>query len=146
MIILWIASSLALVVRRVEVACKRASIAKTFGKYVPEDIGLSLIADHGTFKPQKRIATVMFADIEGFSLLAETIDSAELLLILDDYFEGLGTRFSADGGVLGQCQRDALIATLNVPVLNENHVSAALRAGMSIEEIMDRESSCDKKL
>ena len=105
-----------------------------------------MIADHGTFKPQKRIATVMFADIEGISLLAETIDSAELLLMLDDYFEGLGTRFSADGGVLEQFQRDALIATFNVPVSNENHVSVALRAGMSIEEIMDRESSRVKKL
>ena len=66
--------------------------------------------------------------------------------MLDDYFEGLGTRFSADGGVLGQFQGDALIATSSVHVSNENYVSAALRAGLSIEEIMDRETSRDKKL
>jgi adenylate cyclase len=119
---------------------------RDIGKYVSEDIGVRLIVDHRAFKLRKRIATVMFTGIEGFTLLAEDINSAGLLLMLDDYFEGLGTRFSADGGVLGQFQGDVLIATSNVPVSNENYVSSALRAGLSIEEIMDRETSRDKKL
>ena len=79
-------------------------------------------------------------------MLAETIDSAEMLLVFGGYFEAFGARISADGGVLGQFQGNVPIATFNVPVSNENHVSVALRAGMSIEEIMDRESSRVKKL
>jgi adenylate cyclase len=134
------------VVRQAEAERERASIAETFGKYVPEEIARGLIADHGAFKPQQRIATVMFTDIEGFTSLAETMDPAEVLLMLDDYFEALGTRISAEGGVVGQFQGDALIATFNVPVPNENHAAAALRAGLAIQEIMDRESFRGKKL
>jgi adenylate cyclase len=134
------------VVRQAEAERERASIAETFGKYVPEEIARGLIADHGAFKPQQRTATVMFTDIEGFTSLAETMDPAEVLLMLDDYFDALGARISAEGGVVGQFQGDALIATFNVPVPNENHAAAALRAGLAIQDAMARESFRGKTL
>ena len=42
--------------------------SRDIGKYVPEDIGVRLIVNHGAFKLRKRIATVMFIGIEGFTL------------------------------------------------------------------------------
>ncbi|MDG2286041.1 MAG: adenylate/guanylate cyclase domain-containing protein, partial [Alphaproteobacteria bacterium] len=134
------------VVRQAEAERERASIAKTFGKYVPEEIARGLIADHGAFKPQQRTATVMSTDIEGFTALAETMDPAEVLLMLDDYFDALGTVISAEGGVVGQFQGDALIATFNVPVPREDHAAAALRAGLAIQDVMERQSFRGKKL
>jgi adenylate cyclase len=56
--------------------------------------------------------------------------------MLDDYFEELGTRISAEGGVVGQFQGDALIATFNVPVPNPDHAAAALRAALAIQRGM----------
>lgn len=145
LIILSVAGLLALVawrarrvvVRQAEVERERASIAETFGKYVPEEIARGLIADQGAFTPEQRTATVMFTDIEGFTALAETMEPAEVLLMLDDYFEALGTRISAEGGVVGQFQGDALIATFNVPVPNRDHAAAALRAALAIQRAME---------
>jgi adenylate cyclase len=133
-------------ISQAEAERERASIAQTFGKYVPEEIARGLIADQGAFKPQQRIATVMFTDIEGFTSLAETMGPAEVLLMLDDYFEALGTRISAEGGVVGQFQGDALIATFNVPVPDENHAAAALRAALAIQDAMEHQSFRGKTL
>ncbi len=146
LIVLSVAGLLALVawrarrvvVRQAEAERERASIAETFGKYVPEEIARGLIAEQGAFKPEQRTATVMFTDIEGFTALAETMEPAEVLLTLDDYFEELGTRISAEGGVVGQFQGDALIATFNVPVPNPDHAAAALRAALAIQRGMGR--------
>lgn len=154
LIVLSVASLLALValrarrvvVRQAEAERERASIAETFGKYVPEEIARGLIADQGAFKPEQRTATVMFTDIEGFTALAETMEPAEVLLMLDDYFEALGTRISAEGGVVGQFQGDALIATFNVPVPNQDHAAAALRAALAIQRVMDEITFRGQKL
>ena len=134
------------VVSQAEAERERASIAETFGKYVPEEIARGLIADHGAFKPQERTATVMFTDIEGFTALAETMDPADVLLMLDDYFDVLGNIISAEGGVVGQFQGDALIATFNVPVPREEHAAAALRAALAIVEAMEVGDFHGKKL
>jgi adenylate cyclase len=125
------------VVSQAEAERERASIAETFGKYVPEEIARGLIADHGAFKPQERTATVMFTDIEGFTALAETMNPADVLLMLDDYFDVLGNIISAEGGVVGQFQGDALIATFNVPVPRDDHAAAALRAALKIVKVME---------
>lgn len=134
------------VVSQAEAERERASIAETFGKYVPEEIARGLIADHGALKPQERIATVMFTDVEGFTALAETLEPAEVLLMLDDYFDVLGGLISAEGGVVGQFQGDALIATFNVPVPRDDHAAAALRAGVAIERAMESVTFRGKKL
>jgi class 3 adenylate cyclase len=124
------------VIRQAEAERDRASIAETFGKYVPEEIARTLIAEGGAFEPQKRTATVMFTDIEGFTALAETMEPEAVLLMLDDYFEVLGALISAEGGVIGQFQGDALIATFNVPIPRDDHAAAALRAALTIEDAM----------
>jgi adenylate cyclase len=134
------------VFRQAEAERERASIAETFGKYVPEEVAHALIADQGAFKPQERTATVMFTDIVGFTALAETMQPADVLTMLDDYFEGLGSLISAEGGVVGQFQGDALIATFNVPVPSDNHAAAAMRAALAIQDMTGSETFRGKHL
>ena len=53
--------------------------------------------------------------------------------MLDEYFEVLGQIIAEEGGMVGQFQGDALIATFNVPVAQADHAAAALRAALKIQ-------------
>ena len=46
---------------------ERKIIAETFGRYVPETAAASIIENKGEYKPQYRLATILYTDIAGFT-------------------------------------------------------------------------------
>ena len=103
-------------------------VRETFGKYVPDSVVTQILTDRGQLVPQKRPATVLFADLEGFTDLSERVSPEVLLRLLNEFFEEAGRIITSHGGTINQFQGDALLASFNVPVADEDHAYHAVCA------------------
>jgi adenylate cyclase len=78
----------------------------------------------------RREITVMFTDIEGFSLLSETMEPELLTNRLSRYFDALGTAISANRGMIDKYIGDSIMAFWNAPELDPDHIVNACRAAL----------------
>ena len=110
----------------------RASLTRTFGRYVPEAVVARLIADGDALEPVHRPATVLFADLADFTAIAEKQAPAEVVAMLNGYFDAVAEAIARHGGVITQFQGDAVLATFNVPVEDPDHARQGVAAALDI--------------
>jgi adenylate cyclase len=127
-----------LVYRQAMAEQDRHFVRNALGKYVPASVANAIIADQGALEPQRQTATMLFADIEGFTGMVEQMDPADVLAMLNEYFAEVGKIIVEEGGVINQFQGDAVLATFNLPVLDPDHAAAAIRAALKIRTATDQ--------
>ena len=123
-----------LVYRQAMAIQERHFVREALGKYVPDSVANAIIDDRGALEPQRQTATMLFADIEGFTGLVETMDPADVLSMLNAWFAEAGDAIVSEGGVINQFQGDAVLATFNLPVSDPDHAAAAIRAALKIRQ------------
>jgi len=115
---------------------ERKFIAETFGRYVPEGVAATIIENKGEYKPQYRLATILYTDIVGFTSLCEKLQPDEIASLLNEYFSLLSAIINKHGGIINQFQGDAMLVTYNVPAMDENHADGALLTAVEIQETL----------
>ena len=115
---------------------ERKFIADTFGRYVPETVAASIIRNKGEYKPQNRLATILYTDIVGFTSLCEKLPPEEIASLLNEYFSLLTAIINKHGGIINQFQGDAMLVTYNVPARDKDHADGALRTAVEIQETL----------
>jgi adenylate cyclase len=81
---------------------------------------------------ERRMITVLFTDLEGFTSLTERSDPESLVALLDAYFEGVVSRVLAHGGTVDKIVGDAVHAFFNAPIDTPDHVEAAIACAEAI--------------
>ena len=112
---------------------ERDLIRKTLGRYVPEKVAESLLKEDGVLETEEAIATVLFADIEGFTNLTESLGPEGIVELLNAYFSDMVDIIERHGGVVTQFQGDAILATFNVPIKNNRHAANGLKAALEMQ-------------
>ena len=107
---------------------ERKLIRDTLGRFVPEKIASSLLAGGGRLDVQQSEATILFCDIEAFTELTESLGPVKIVEVLNAFFSRMVEILEHYGGVVTQFQGDAILATFNVPVADEEHADKAVRA------------------
>ncbi len=126
--------------RQLEAERDRASLSGMFGRFVPPAIVNAMIAGRGALAPVEREATVLFADIAGFTGMTERAGAARTVEILNAYFDEVTRIIGAHNGVVTQFQGDAVLATFNVPVEDPGHAANAFHAACAMLAcVADRE-------
>ena len=121
-------------------------IKNLFGRYVPEAVVEGLISDRGALAPLEREATVLFADLAGFTQMTELSGPAGIIDILNAYFDDATKLISEQCGVVTQFQGDAVMAIFNVPLEDPEHVRHAMRAALAIQECVAQKKYRGKAL
>src|SRR5262249_31650011 len=78
----------------------------------------------------RRHVTVMFSDIQGFSLLSETMEPELLTNRLSRYFDVLGAAITANRGTIDKYIGDSIMAFWNAPEPDDDHIANAVRAAL----------------
>jgi adenylate cyclase len=81
---------------------------------------------------ERRRATVLFADLSGFTSLSETLDPEEVTVLLDRCMQPLGETIERYGGVISNVAGDGLLAVFGVPRAHEDdpeHANSAVGSG-----------------
>jgi class 3 adenylate cyclase len=114
---------------------ERALIRATFGRYIPERVASAILSSGGDLKPRSAVATILYADIEGFTAIAEQMSPETVVEMLNEYFSAAVDLIEQNNGVVTQFQGDAILATFNLPVEDQHHAESAIRSGLSIQRL-----------
>src|SRR4051794_12703853 len=81
---------------------------------------------------ERRIVTVLFADLVGFTSLSERLDSEDVSLLQDAYFDSVRETVDRHGGQLEKFVGDAVMAVFGAPRVRDDHREAAARAALGL--------------
>jgi adenylate cyclase len=111
---------------------EREMIRKTLGRFVPEKVASSLLAGGGDIPVQQTEATILFCDIEGFTILTEALGPVKIVEVLNAFFSAMVDILEQHDGVVTQFQGDAILATFNVPITDDRHAHNAVQAALEM--------------
>ncbi len=98
-------------------------------------------ASQATSEEERRIITALFADIVGFTALAEHRDPEEIKHLVDRAFAQLAEDVTAFGGVVDKIVGDQIVALFGAPVAHSDDAERAVRAGLRMQATMNDLSS-----
>jgi adenylate cyclase len=110
---------------------ERSRIQQLFGRYVPPQVVEQLIGS-GQLAPQTREASLIFADIEGFTRLSESLAPSQVIGMLNSFFSAATEIVDQRGGVVVNHVGDALLASFNAPLPVENYQARAVSAARAL--------------
>jgi adenylate cyclase len=113
---------------------ERRFLRDAFSRYLAPDVVTQLVSQPGrlTLGGETRELTVMFADVAGFTTLAEGRDPGEVVSLMNECFEQLTGVIQAEGGTVDKFIGDAVMAFWNAPVAQPDHAARALRAAREL--------------
>jgi class 3 adenylate cyclase/tetratricopeptide (TPR) repeat protein len=85
---------------------------------------------------ERRVVTVLFADVVGFTGLSETRDPEGVKYLLDRCFERLAADVTSHGGRLDKIVGDELMAVFGAPVAHEDDPERAVRAALQMQRTL----------
>ncbi|MEX0875325.1 MAG: adenylate/guanylate cyclase domain-containing protein [Actinomycetota bacterium] len=85
---------------------------------------------------ERRIVTVLFADVVGFTPMSEDLDPEQVKRMLDRCFEGLAADVLAHGGRVDKIVGDEIMAVFGAPVAHEDDPERAVRAGLQMQRTL----------
>ncbi|HET9497573.1 MAG TPA: adenylate/guanylate cyclase domain-containing protein, partial [Candidatus Limnocylindria bacterium] len=94
--------------------------------------GLAAPALTPRHEAERRLVTVLFADLVGFTPFAEERDPEEVRESLSRYFDLARTLIERYGGTVEKFIGDAVMAVWGVPVAHEDDAERAVRAGLDL--------------
>src|SRR5579864_5649151 len=81
---------------------------------------------------ERRLVSVLFADLVGFTALSETRDAEEVRELLSRYFEICRRIISVYGGTVEKFIGDAVMAVWGAPAATEDDAERAVRAALDL--------------
>jgi adenylate cyclase len=118
-------------------------IQRLFGRYVHPAVVRQLLADPSTVHlgGETREISVVFADIRGYTRLAEQAAPGELMRVLNAYLNILTEAIWQEEGTLTMFIGDALMAIFNAPLPQPDHALRAVRAAWAMRRALERQAS-----
>lgn len=113
---------------------QREQIRRTFERFVAHEIVEQLLEDplRVELGGIETIVTVLFADLEGFTPLAERIAPPRLLEVLNSYLDLLVQHIKANGGTVDKFIGDGVMALYNTPLPQDDHALRAVRTALDV--------------
>jgi class 3 adenylate cyclase/predicted ATPase len=137
-----------------EIAALRAAIARRESAHPAKaedgaDASLALLrsqlaqlqqsaAPAAGLESERKVVTILFADISGFTALAETLDPEAARELVDCYFQRMTPIIEKFGGTIEKFIGDEVMAMFGAPVASENDAECALRTALEMLEEFTR--------
>ncbi len=81
---------------------------------------------------ERRIVSVLFADLVGFTTLSEQLDAEDVATVQDAYFAAARETVQRYGGVLEKFIGDAVMAVFGAPRARDDDAERAVRSGLAL--------------
>ena len=111
---------------------ERDFIRNTFGRYVSRQVVDEILNGRVELGGTLQNATVMFADIRGFTTLSERLRPGEVVDLLNEYLENMVQAITAHEGIPDKFIGDGIMAVWGVPVECERHPEKAVQSAFEM--------------
>ena len=95
---------------------------------------------------ERKVVTVLFADLVGFTARAEELDPEDVEAILRPYHERLRSELELFGGTVEKFIGDAVMALFGAPVAHEDDPERAVRAALAIRDWIAEEKELEARI
>ena len=108
------------------------------GRETPEgfprcaNCGAELLAATG--RQERKVVTVLFCDLVGFTSRAETMDPEDVRAVLEPYHAHVRSELERFGGTVEKFIGDAVMAVFGAPLAHEDDPERAVRAALAIRD------------
>jgi adenylate cyclase len=109
-----------------------------FGRFTPQEVIEHLTEPDGRYAARMRSVTVLFADLKGFTKMCENRDPAEVVSILNGYFQCMSEALANHHGQVTELMGDGILTLFGAlrsnPWQVQDAVSGALAMRKALEE------------
>jgi len=78
-------------------------------------------------------ATVLFADLRGYTTIAQAAEPGEVAAMLNEFYDACASAVWERDGIVNKFIGDAVLAIFNFPIVREDHVRQAVQAGLELQ-------------
>ena len=123
---------LALLVNYVTEGHQKRFIKNAFKHFLSPEVIEQLIVHPERLKlgGERRVLTIFFSDLQGFTSISENLDPEELIELLNEYLSAMTDIIQEEGGTIDKYEGDAIIAFWNAPLEVADHAVRAVRAAL----------------
>ncbi len=104
-------------------------------RYLPSGLFEWLPHDSDRLRQERRVITVLFADIRGFTSFSEATPPEQVIDVLNDYLTLSEAAVRFNWGIVDKYIGDAILALFNTPLLNvDQHAWHAIRMAWTLND------------
>src|SRR2546423_5534100 len=101
--------------------------------------GSALVAAPESLREERKVVTVLFADLVGFTSRAEQMDPEDVRSLLAPYWQHLRDELERHGGTVEKVIGDAVMALFGAPGAPEDDPERAAPAALAIRDLAREE-------
>jgi predicted ATPase/class 3 adenylate cyclase len=101
--------------------------------YTPKHLAEKILISRSALEGERKQVTVLFADVAGFTTLAEQLDPEVVHEIINRCFEGITAEVHRFEGTINQYTGDGVMALFGAPLAHEDSPRRAVHAALGIQ-------------
>ena len=115
-------------------------IKNAFKQYLSPDVIEQIIEHPDRLKlgGERKMLSIFFSDIEGFTGISEGLDPEALTHLLNVYLTAMTDIIHEEGGTVDKYEGDAIIAFWNAPLTQPDHAVRCVRAALRCQAKLDQ--------
>src|SRR5215471_4997695 len=106
--------------------------------YTPQYLAEKVLHARSALEGERKLVTVLFADLKGSMELLADRDPEEARHLLDPVLERLMAAVHRDEGTVNQVMGDGIMALFGAPLAHEDHAARACYAALAMQEALQR--------
>ena len=104
--------------------------------YTPKHLADKILTTRSSIEGERKIVTVMFADVAGFTAMSEKLDPEDVHRIMDGCFRILVDEIHRYEGTIDEFTGDGVMALFGAPIAHEDHAQRACHAALAIQQAL----------
>jgi class 3 adenylate cyclase/tetratricopeptide (TPR) repeat protein len=109
---------------------------RAFSPYTPRHLAEKILNARSALEGERRQVSVLFADLAGFTALAEKLDPEDVHGIIDRCFELITAEVHRFEGTINQYTGDGVMALFGAPIAHEDSPRRAVHAALGIQRAL----------
>jgi class 3 adenylate cyclase len=121
-----------------ELEIRNRFIQRTFGRYLSEEVVKSLLEtpEGLALGGEKREVTLLFADLRGFTAMADRFTPEQVVRLLNNYLGTMADIITAHQGTIDEFIGDAILALFGAPVARPDDAERAAACAVAMQLAM----------
>jgi class 3 adenylate cyclase/tetratricopeptide (TPR) repeat protein len=112
--------------------------ARALLTYTPPYLAEKILTSRSALEGERKQVTVLFADVAGFTTLAEQLDPEIVHDVMNRCFEGITAEVHRFEGTINQYTGDGVMALFGAPIAHEDSPRRAVHAALGIQRAIHR--------
>jgi adenylate cyclase len=119
---------------------EKRQVESVFSRFVSTNVAKQIMEnlDHVSLGGEHVNASVMFADIVGFTSMSEKLPPKEIASLLNEYFTYISIVSKLFHGTIDKYMGDCAMVVFGVPIKDDDHNFNAISCAIMIQKLVDR--------